>query len=171
MRGLEAELEEVLKAERLSPGLTKLPEDFYARLSHFLTTLESRGATGLEKEELEEKKKALLEMAEELLELRTRKTLALLPKKIPENLLPCERQYFEGIAESLRKMRSSLLSMSVTKERTTEILLIQEKIPKIVAEDLKFYGPFSKGDIAAIPKRTAEILVKRGLAKKIQMEI
>jgi DNA replication initiation complex subunit (GINS family) len=67
-------------------------------------------------------------------------------------------------------MRTSLLSIQ-SKEPTTELLIINEKIPRIVAEDLKFYGPFSKGDVASLPKRTAEILVNKGLAKRVQMNI
>jgi len=171
VRDVEVELEEALKNERLSTNLSKLPDDFYIRLSQYLSKLESGKEKGeLEKEELTEKKKTLLKMIEELLDLRIRKALASLPKGIPENLLSCERPYFEEIAECIRKMRTSLLCESV-KEQSTELLLISEKIPKIVAEDLKFYGPFSKGDIAAIPKRTAEILVKKGLARKIEMTI
>jgi DNA replication initiation complex subunit (GINS family) len=170
VREVEAEIEEALKAERTSQELAKLPEDFYTRISHFLATLEKKEAEGLEKEELEEKKKVIAKMVEELLELRIRKALALLPKRLPENLLACERPYFEGIAESLRKMRASLLSIQ-SKEPTTELLIINEKIPRIVAEDLKFYGPFSKGDVASLPKRTAEILVNKGLAKRVQMNI
>jgi len=163
-------LERALQAERLSPGLASLPEDFYTRLSQFLSSLEREGRGDLEREELTEKRKVLLRMTEELLRLRMRKALSSLPDGIPKNLLTCERPYFEEIAESLRKMRTSLLSQQV-REQVTELLLMTEKIPKIVAEDMKFYGPFSKGEVAAIPKRTAEILVRRGLARRIEMRI
>jgi DNA replication initiation complex subunit (GINS family) len=165
---MEDELERALQAERLSPGLASLPEDFYTRLSQFLSSLEREGRGDLGREELAEKRKVLLRMTEELLQLRMRKTLDSLPDGIPKNLLTCERPYFEEIAESLRKMRTSLLSQQV-REQVTELLLMTDKIPKIVAEDMKFYGPFSKGDVAAIPKRTAEILVRRGLARRVEM--
>jgi DNA replication initiation complex subunit (GINS family) len=165
---MEDELERALQAERLSPGLASLPEDFYTRLSQFLSSLEREGRGDLGREELAEKRKVLLRMTEELLQLRMRKALDSLPDGIPKNLLTCERPYFEEIAESLRKMRTSLLSQQV-REQVTELLLMTDKIPKIVAEDMKFYGPFSKGDVAAIPKRTAEILVRRGLARRVEM--
>jgi DNA replication initiation complex subunit (GINS family) len=168
VREVEDEIERALLAERLSSQLTKLPEDFYARASQFLSSLEG-GGTELEREELAEKKKVLLRMLEELLKLRVRKALNSLPA-LPDNLLASERPYLETIQENLRKMRASLLSVQ-GKEQLMDFVLLTDKIPRIVAEDMKFYGPFSKGDVAAIPKRTAEILVRKGLAKRIEMRI
>ena len=38
--------------------------------------------------------------------------------------------------------------------------------PAIIGSDFKTYGPFKKGDVAALPKANASILIKMGAAEK-----
>ncbi|MHA1409191.1 MAG: DNA replication complex subunit Gins51 [Candidatus Odinarchaeia archaeon] len=47
------------------------------------------------------------------------------------------------------------------------IIRIREEIPPIVGSDLKTYGPFKPEDIAAVPVKNAELLIKKGAAVKI----
>ncbi len=39
-------------------------------------------------------------------------------------------------------------------------------VPAIVGADMKTYGPFKKGTLAALPKENAEILIKMGAAER-----
>lgn len=43
--------------------------------------------------------------------------------------------------------------------------------PKFVANDLKIYGPFEEEDVSILPKKTANLLVKRNRAEEIKTEI
>jgi DNA replication initiation complex subunit (GINS family) len=47
------------------------------------------------------------------------------------------------------------------------IIRILESIPSIVGSDLRTYGPYNPEDIAAIPIKNANILIKRGAAVQI----
>jgi DNA replication initiation complex subunit (GINS family) len=42
--------------------------------------------------------------------------------------------------------------------------------PEFVGTDEKNYGPFSKGDVASIPKDNANLFVTKGMARPIQQE-
>lgn len=39
-------------------------------------------------------------------------------------------------------------------------------VPAILGPDMKTYGPFKKGDIAALPKENASIFIKMGIAER-----
>lgn len=168
---MEDELEQALRRERLSPELVSLPDDFYPRLSQFLSSLASEQAEGLKKEVLEEKRKTVLRMARELIDLRVRKALFPLLEGKQVGLLPTERSHLEEAVGAIRRMHESLLCQVPAREPQTRLVLIREKIPRIVAEDMKFYGPFAAGDVAAIPRRTAELLAKKNLVHMLEVRI
>ncbi len=45
-----------------------------------------------------------------------------------------------------------------------------ESLPAIMGIDMKEYGPFQSEDLASIPLQNARNLIKRGIAKKVNME-
>ncbi len=55
------------------------------------------------------------------------------------------------------------------KDTPVKLLLVvfREDVPKFVGEDLKVYGPFSKGDVAWIPEGNVKILEKRGVIEVV----
>ncbi len=55
------------------------------------------------------------------------------------------------------------------KESPVKLLLVvfKEDVPKFVGEDLKVYGPFSKGDVAWIPEGNVKILERRGVIEVV----
>jgi DNA replication initiation complex subunit (GINS family) len=42
-------------------------------------------------------------------------------------------------------------------------------VPAIIGSDMKTYGPFEAEDIASLPAENAKILVKQGLAEKVEV--
>jgi DNA replication initiation complex subunit (GINS family) len=42
-------------------------------------------------------------------------------------------------------------------------------VPAVVGVDMKTYGPFMVEDVASVPVENAKILVKQGLAEKVEL--
>jgi DNA replication initiation complex subunit (GINS family) len=57
-------------------------------------------------------------------------------------------------------------------EKGTELLLVRflKPLPAIIGIDMKAYGPFQPEELATIPRQNAENLIKRGIAKKVNVE-
>ena len=56
-------------------------------------------------------------------------------------------------------------------ERRDEKLMLvtfKDEIPRFVGINMHGYGPFRKGDIATLPEPNAELLVKKGIAEKVE---
>jgi len=54
----------------------------------------------------------------------------------------------------------------VTHARAT--LRFLKEVPAIIGADMKTYGPFKVEDIAALPIENTKILIKQGLAEKLE---
>jgi DNA replication initiation complex subunit (GINS family) len=42
-------------------------------------------------------------------------------------------------------------------------------VPAIIGIDMKTYGPFQQEDVVAIPVENAENLIRRGIAKEVEI--
>jgi DNA replication initiation complex subunit (GINS family) len=56
--------------------------------------------------------------------------------------------------------------INVTHGRAT--LRFLKEVPAIIGADMKTYGPFKVEDIAALPIENTKILIKQGLAEKLE---
>ena len=58
-------------------------------------------------------------------------------------------------------------------EKDTELFLVRflKPLPAIMGIDMKAYGPFQPEELATIPRQNAENLIKRGIAKKVIVEV
>lgn len=170
---MEEEIENVLKEEMTKDSLVELPKDFYIRVGSLLRSLdrEIERKSGLERKMLEEKKKYLLKKIEHLINLRLKKCLVSLLNGRAEQVHEDEKTFIEEISQVMRRMREKLLTEMTPREGRMELVFFLSKLPKIVGEDMKFYGPFVRGSVASIPKRTADLLVKKGVARKIEVEL
>jgi len=65
------------------------------------------------------------------------------------------------------EQESKILKMDNIAKNTILVRFL-EAVPEIVGEDLNIYGPFNPEDIANLPKKIAEVLIKQNKAQAIQ---
>lgn len=100
-------------------------------------------------------------------------------------MLEIEKQLYFSVLESLNLFRKEILFAllearipkkvteiahnSSTQEKPKELKTVRfvQAVPKFVGADLKVYGPFEEEDVASVPSRIAEILVKKEKVKVI----
>jgi len=112
-------------------------------------------------------------------------------KDTPKELIPEEKKIYKDFLETLNNYRSGILQnilnkskpiIKSKKEEPKEIKSEQNKstgnklirfiqpVPKFVADDLNIYGPFDQEDMSNLPKKTADLLIKRKRAEEIKIE-
>jgi DNA replication factor GINS len=85
-------------------------------------------------------------------------------EKIYSNLQAASETYQTFIKEILYGRGETAGS-----ESRFAILRILKDVPQIVGSDMKVYGPFKAEDVVVLPFGNAKILVKQGLASKIEI--
>ncbi|MCW4051557.1 MAG: hypothetical protein NWE89_17695 [Candidatus Bathyarchaeota archaeon] len=55
---------------------------------------------------------------------------------------------------------------------STELVVVRfmQQLPAIMGVDMKAYGPFNPEDVASIPRQNAVNLIRRGIAKLVELE-
>tara|TARA_Y100000310_G_scaffold1020_1_gene1418 strand:- start:15044 stop:15685 length:642 start_codon:yes stop_codon:yes gene_type:complete len=113
-------------------------------------------------------------------------------RDIPPVLLPEERKLFLEILEVLNRFRGSVLESVIEKkvpsvpeskpkdikrteedsEKASELKVVRllHPVPQFVANDLNIYGPFEEEDTSVLPKKTANVLIKKKRAEEIKSE-
>ena len=178
------ELYEIWKRELESDKLERLPSDFYSRTAGYLRKLKEESRM-LDKRTV---KAALLKiemrnvkhMLGELIRTRYKKLFRQVAKgeKVPLDVLTVEEEKIctgvSSFAEAFRSFANDILrkhvaKVSVEQERKRAILRFLKDIPAIIGVDMKTYGPFKAEDVASLPVDNANILVKQGLAKRVEV--
>ncbi|MEM3622722.1 MAG: hypothetical protein QXZ02_01370 [Candidatus Bathyarchaeia archaeon] len=178
-----SELYEVWKKEMENVELVRLPDNFYSRVAEYLKMVreESRMLdkrtvkANLLKKEWHNVKR----MLHELTRARYKKLVKKLTKgeKIPLDTLTMEeRKVFTGaspFAEAYLNFAKSLiqgqfLKVAMEKEHKVVVLRFLKDVPAIIGSDMKTYGPFKSEDVASLPAENAKILIKQGLAEKVE---
>jgi DNA replication factor GINS len=183
--------DEVFEAWRFEVENTELgalPPDFYARVAEYVQRIreESRmldkkavkiGLLGRELEYVQR-------MIDELVWTRYNKLVRLITEnqKVPSELLTTEETAlcsdFLSFVEAYHAFVKKLVQGQVLEVATADkgrpppkrvALRFLKAIPAVVGADMKTYGPFLAEDVASLPVENAKILVKRGLAKKIEI--
>ena len=74
--------------------------------------------------------------------------------------------------EPKRTQRAKPAPKPVIKPDEVELILVrfQQPLPAIMGMDMKAYGPFQPEELATIPAQNAENLIKRGIAKRVEVE-
>ena len=173
-----------------------LPSDFYARAADYLRRINEENRlidkknvkSTLLNRELERVKC----MLQELIWARYKKLVTLVSenKKLPSSLLADEEESlctgFLSFAEAYQKFADKLLRgqistqfsnpvpSNVSKEAVKKVhkrvvLRFVKAVPAVVGVDMKTYGPFMVEDVASVPVENAKILVKQGLAEKVEL--
>jgi DNA replication factor GINS len=178
------ELYEVWRQELENVELVRIPDDFYSRVADYLKRIreESRmlDKRTVKANILRKEWQNVKCMLRELIRARYKKLIQKMAKgeKIPADALTMEeRKIFTDVssfAEAYQNFAKEIigghfLKINVEKEHKTIVLRFKKDVPAIIGSDMKTYGPFKIEDIASIPAENAKILVKQGLAEKVEM--
>jgi DNA replication factor GINS len=177
------ELYEFWRQEIENAELVKLPEDFYSGVADYLKRIreESRmlDKRTVKANLLQKEWQNVKRMLRELMRVRYKKLIRKMAKgeKISiDTLTTEEKKIFTDIssfAEAYRSLAKSIiqgqfLKTKVEKGRKMVVLRFLKGVPALIGSDMKTYGPFEAEDVATLPSENAKILVKQGLAEKVE---
>jgi len=176
------DVKQVWLAEKTSRELMEIPEEFYQNVAKYVAqlNLELKRSEPLRGGLLQEELQNVFQMVQEIYLSRTLKAIDEVAQgKLPDTLLERERYAFNEIRQSLKKLCAELIPPTITesaelaapREITNVLLIMQAEVPTIVGDDLRQYGPFKKGEITSLPRRSAELMMKHGLARKIEVKV
>jgi DNA replication factor GINS len=174
------------KKEQESVELQPLAKDFYARLAGYVKKIreetkmldERTAKARLIKHELRNARRLI----KSLFRLRYEKIFraATAGETISIEVLTEEEENLCGkmlpLAESYQEfLQSVLLGRLVPSEEAKEkpkIVLVRflRDLPAIMGADMKTYGPFKIEDVGTMPAENATVLVKQGIASRVELE-
>jgi DNA replication factor GINS len=174
------ELKKARSAELRTRELSELPEDFYQKVGYFISDLkrELKHSNGLRAELLKKELEQVIQFTHDLYLCRLSKCLrGIEVGNMPVELMEREKDAFNEIKNVLERLREGMLTPAITgkvmveapKRATNYIIILLQSVPTIIGENLKTYGPFEKGEVASIPRSSAELLIKQGVARGIEM--
>ncbi len=186
-------LYEILTKEKTRQDLQKIDPDFFRQLSSYLEEKELILKSQKEKDSFpeeikktEKQLKTIKQLANEIIERRKRKILdlALLNSRVEtatkaKDLLPNEELLYNTILSSLTQFsvkekqentESKVLKNQNSENISTTLVRFMHSVPRFIGTDKNIYGPFIKEDIANLPEKTAQILISKNRAEKIQHE-
>ncbi|PVX27467.1 MAG: hypothetical protein CW716_02145 [Candidatus Bathyarchaeum sp.] len=179
------ELYELWKKEKENENaIQRLPKNFYAKIPDYIK--KTREENRMLDKKTTKAKLLSLEfrnvkiMAGELFKLRYRKLWekALARETVARDALTEEEEKLYGeilsLAEAYYAFSKDILRghLSVIKKdakQTMVVLRFVQEIPALVGSDLKTYGPFAPEDIATLPPENARVLVKQGIAVRVDL--
>jgi DNA replication factor GINS len=174
------------KADKTTDELQRLPKGFYKDLSQYIRALKEEARMLDEKTlraslistEMEYAK----HLASDLIRLSERKILlnAATKRSISSDSLTEEEEKLyrtlmdstEGYDKALKDAvegRSPILEAETSQKPKRILIRFLREIPAIAGIDMNVYGPFKPEDIASIPAENAEMLVKQGVAVRVEI--
>lgn len=177
-------LYETWEREIENSELQSLPLDFYGMVADYMRRLREEGRM-LDKKTVKASllKRELLNvrrMVNEIIMARYRKVVKILATggKIPSDALTAEeKKIYSGVApfadavQSFAKnvLRGFLPKTDVEVKHKRAVLRFLADVPAVIGSDMKPYGPFKAEDVASVPVENANVLVKQGLAEKVEL--
>ena len=174
------------RRERRSPGLQPLPEGFFAEMSGYAQRLREQTRMierGSMRGRIAERERENAErMLRELFQLRLRKIVvsevdgaamvatAMTPeeKRLNADLRRLLSHHSEGL-KSVLLGRAPRVERGPPPRGGLKVVRFVRAVPAIIGIDMKTYGPFEPEDVASIPEENAENLIRRGLAKEVEI--
>lgn len=177
------ELYEVWKLELKSDELQRLPSDFYSGIVDYLKRLKEESRmldkrtvkSSLLKRETQNAKFMIHNLIRKRYKKIMRKTVK--DEKFQTDALTAEEQkIYSGFSSSAEMcqsfaqniLRGLLPKVDVKQTLKRDVLRFLKDVPAIIGADMKAYGPFKVEDVASLPKENAKILVRQGLAEKVE---
>jgi len=178
------ELYDAWKRELENTELEKLLPDFYSKIADYLRRLKEEGRM-LDKRTvkaclLKNEMRNVKRMVHELIQTRYRKLVKKAAKgeRIPSGFLTTEEKKIYAsvlpVAEAYHSLAENILrghaqKVNVEQNRKNAVLRFLKKVPEIIGADMKTYGPFKIEDVASLPLDNCKILVKQGLAERVEV--
>lgn len=184
---------DILRAEKSSEELQKLPDSFVSNVVDYLKEMHSileSSKDNLEKQETSDKISNAKEIITEIYDRREKKIVEIAINKAriesavidTSALLKEEEIFYNCIIEVLKKSRndylfkilnmespetSSVAQCDMIKEEAPKSMMVRFKnsVPKFLGKEGEIYGPYEEDDMASFPSEIAEILVKKGRAE------
>jgi len=179
-----SDLYETWKRELESSKLERLPPDFYSRITDYVRKIgeESRmlDKRTLKASFLKKETQNVERMMRELIRMRYKKLVRMMVegKRVPSDVLTIEEEKIytgaSSFADAFQSFAKDILhgylpSISSEQKHKRAALRFLKDIPSIIGADMKTYGPFKAEDVASLPVENVKILVKQGLAEKIEV--
>ncbi len=162
-------IRKIFEEERTGKGLSNLPENFFQEAREYIDRKEKIARKEGNEWEINTVKIRL----RTIFERRERKIVEAALNYVHsgheiENMIPEERKFFEEIVGAVRRFQEKR-SHRFEEEEKNALVSILGNVERFVGMDTRNYGPFHEGDMATLPDQNAELLVKKGLAKKMEM--
>jgi len=181
MRLSSEDIKRIWIEEKSARELVDLPEEFYQDVARHVAELKSEASRGepLRQEVVQEELWHVLQMVQEIYLLRVLKAMRLVVNgELPSPMLERERYTFNEIRQTLEKLHAELVVpamrgeaiIAAPREVTNIALICLSEVPSIIGDDGKHYGPFNAGEVGFLPKRNAELLIKYGAARIIEVK-
>lgn len=178
-------LEELVKLYRdeiNSLEMVDLPDDFYQNIARHISQLnfEIKRGDGLRQELLKEELRNVALMVQKIHLTRVIKAIDRVTQdRLPGQLIERERYAFSEIRQSIEKLQADLVQPAISgevdvpvpPELTNVLLMMLVDVPEISGVDMRSYGPFVKGEIASIPAKNADLMVRHGAARKVAVKL
>jgi DNA replication initiation complex subunit (GINS family) len=93
--------------------------------------------------------------------------------KFYNNLIDIFKHYKKGILDNILsgQLPNVEFNIGITNDKKEEkfnkMVRFLQPVPKFIGEDMQIYGPFEPEDIANLPERVSEILIKNNRAESI----
>ncbi|KON29780.1 hypothetical protein AC482_05520 [miscellaneous Crenarchaeota group-15 archaeon DG-45] len=171
--------------ERRGPALRPLPEGFFGEMSEYVQRLREQTRMlerGSMRARIAERERENAEhMLQELFQLRLRKIVASETDGAALDaaaMTPEEKMLHADLKRLLShhadRVKSVLMGRPPQVERRPprgglKVVRFVQAIPAIIGIDMKTYGPFQPEDVASIPEENAENLIRRGIAKEVEV--
>jgi len=177
---------DVWKKERESTELQPLSKDFYVLLASYVKEIreesrmldEKTAKARLVKYELRNVRRLIRALAQIRLEKIFLATTQ--GKTIPAEVLTAEEEKLCGemmpLAESFQEVLNGILhgrtpKVEAEKQKSKRVLVrFLRETPAIIGSDMKSYGPFKPEDVGTVPSENANVLVKQGVAARVELE-
>ncbi len=169
-------IRELERTERDTKKLERLPEDIMDQVRDYLRRKErikeKTSADIMELENVKNTIKRFFEMRENKLLLAVLDTIRTgIP---PDGMTKEEEKVFYQLVDSLKQFREQFFKdLQREPEKQSEIAplyKIKKSLPEFVGPDMKVYK-LNENDIITLPKELEELLIKEGIAEKVDKEI
>ena len=149
---------DIKKAQKELENIRRMFRELYERREHKLLTLaafDSRSKSQDTRNMLEEEKRMFTEIVSALDFYRS---------GIVESILSLNQP-------SLEQAPKSIKTESLPPQGANKLIRFTNPVPKFVDSNLNVYGPYEQEDVANVPKKIADILIKNQRAEEIKNEI
>lgn len=175
---------EAARKERYSDQLQPIPKNFVVEFANYLREKKENAPKNTDEfSDVALKVKKQLENAltffKEVILRRRKKILNLvliaaetgISKQDFSNMLAFEKEFFEELMKCMdtsdKKLNELLNGNKKKSDSNNDLIIFVEDVTSFVGLDAKNMGPFSKGEIANIPKEIAKILIEGKKAERI----